>query len=139
MAPRPVRLGPSTAAVRLRKAADDREAEPSAWPLGCARAALERLEDRKEVFRRQAHPLVPDSDDHFTALGVDRHRNPRLGRGELDRILEQIDERPLNLAGVDVDRRSHREVRPSPVCIEPRRIKGPPHQLIHRPKLLTYR
>ena len=58
MAPRPSTPPKHATAVRLHKAADDREAEPSAWALGAARAALERLEDRKEVFRRQADSLV---------------------------------------------------------------------------------
>jgi hypothetical protein len=103
-----------------------------------SRAALKRLEDREEVFGWHADSLIANSDDHFTALDVDGDGDAALRRRELDRVLEQIDERPFDLAGIDFDhrhliRQRNRDAR----GVEAERVESPAHQFIHRPELRT--
>jgi hypothetical protein len=79
-------------AVRLGEAARDREAEARA-------VAVERLEDPLELLRAEAGACVEHLEPEPVAAYLDA-----AGR-ELERVLDQVREHPLDLGGVDLDRR----------------------------------
>ena len=56
-----------------------------------------------EIFWRQADSLVAHGDNDLAAVDVYGDGDPSLRRREFERVLEEIDERPLNLAGVEID------------------------------------
>src|SRR5439155_8703696 len=96
-------LGPDAAAVRLREAARDRQAEPS--PAGTAgRGPMERLEDDVSVCRRDPRPTVDHMDAHLAVAAFDRDADGSGRRRVLERVLDQANEDALDLRGVDTNR-----------------------------------
>ena len=84
---------------------------PRPVPPGCilalARfvAAIESLEDVRQIERRNAHAGVAHRDDHFLLLAVvdqvDGDRSAR--RGELDGVVDQVVDDLLQAMGVAAD------------------------------------
>ncbi len=129
------RLGPDAARVGLDEAAGDRKAE-----AGTSRRhpadAMERLEDPLTFLFGQPGALVDDPDHHFAPRRGDAHRDGRLGRGELDRVLEQVHERPLDLDRIDEDDRDViGDDGLDPVCVR-HQVERLGDQLVDCPQLL---
>ena len=88
--------------MQLDQALDQGQAEPSfRSPL----AAREFLENSGLIRRRDADPGIGDGQQQLTSrrIGLDADRT--AGRGEFDRIGNQVEERLLEAALVGLDRR----------------------------------
>src|SRR6185295_11495599 len=96
------RLDPQSPAVGFREAARDRQ--PQACTAGRVEP-MERIEDPLALTFGNALAAVDDPDQHFFARGVDPNRHRFAQRRPSERVLEQIDERPLQLHGVDANDR----------------------------------
>ena len=62
-----------------------------------SRAAEERLEDLRALRRRDAAAAVDHAHGHAAAADAAADPHRRAGRGELDRVLDQVGEHPLEL------------------------------------------
>ena len=82
-------------------------ASPSPDPRSplTARPANERLEDALALVSGDAGAAVDHANDDLAVLSRRTQRDPRVGRRELQRVLDQVDEGALELGGVDLDRR----------------------------------
>ena len=98
-----VRLGPDTPAVCLGEPTADGKAEPDS--AGFARAVLEGLEDPVQFARADAWALVGHTEEHLVSRRRCGDTDSRTVGRELQRVLEQIDQYPLDLACVDSYRR----------------------------------
>ncbi|ESS40103.1 hypothetical protein P355_3092 [Burkholderia cenocepacia KC-01] len=80
------------AAVQLRDVAHDRQAEPQTALRRRERAfrPAERVEQVRQVFRRDALPGVGDGQPHALAGARQRHVDAAARRRELDRVRQQV-------------------------------------------------
>ena len=96
----------------------------------------ERLEDALEVALGDARAAVDDAHDRLLRVVVTRTCTGSPGRRELERVLEQVDEHALDLAGVDLDDRSGvgRAARPSTRSADAARARrAPGDELVDAP------
>ena len=96
------------AAVQLRDVAHDRRAEPEAAlrRRECAFGPAERLEQVRQVFRRNALPRIGDRQPHALACPGQRHDDAPARRRELDRIRQQVRQELARARGPPESRRS---------------------------------
>ena len=92
------------AAVRLDEAPRDRQPEAGTGPRITV-APVERLEDPLELGPGSPGPWSTTRTIASFRVAVMRTCTTAAGRRELDRVLDQVGDRPLDLAAVDVDDR----------------------------------
>src|SRR5579862_3094114 len=104
-----VRVDRHRAAMQFDQALDERQAEPGAGFAGLRVAALEFIENPLLVAGRDAGPGIGDGEDQVT-LAASAVVEPRLdphraaGRGELDGVRYEVEERLLQPPLVGLDR-----------------------------------
>src|SRR5688572_15221011 len=79
-------------AMRLDELPGDREAKAAAFHTGIGLRATpeEQVEDRLALLERHAGPGVDHVDDRLAPLGPGTHGDRASGRGELDRVGDEV-------------------------------------------------
>src|SRR5207245_2177329 len=98
-------LDPDTTAVDLRKPAGDGEAETRPSLTVRTAAAVECLEDLRLLLCGDARPVIDHAYDELRSYLVCADLDDIRRRGELQRILEDVDQDVLELRGIHADRR----------------------------------
>src|SRR5262245_11204476 len=83
------RLRLDAAALRAGGARRDGQAEPGAMPVIAEHAATERLEDHRQLGRRQADAVVAHVPHHLVAFAAHRHFD-LAPVGVLDRVVDEV-------------------------------------------------
>ena len=79
-----------------------------------------------KVFDRYADPCILDDDADIALRSFHRHTDDPAGRRELDRVVQQVEEEPAQLAGIPADRTS---VQAGTLQSEPARFGDDAHVL----------
>src|SRR5207244_930681 len=100
-------LDPDAASVRLGDMAHDREPEPRAAPAPDARLVdlVEALEDAVDLRPRDADPVVLDRQHDRLPVAPRPHDDGFALAGELDGVVQQVDEQLAKALLVAADRR----------------------------------
>src|SRR6266568_2224908 len=136
--PAPAALGPDPRAIHLGEPACDRETETSA--LRAIAATLEGLEN--ELARRglEPRPLVEHVQAELVVARLDAKRHRRLGRRELQRIVEQIHQSTFDLYRVDLHgRRSCVELGHDSLAPRAELVERARDEVVRSPELLIGR
>ena len=126
------RLDGQPAAVRLREAACDREAEARPRGVRSPRPPLKRLEDALALLRQHSRPVIDHANDALRRSRRHLDADLFVGGRILERVLDQVHENPLDLVRVDKHgRRPARERHLGPGAVvadlgERRRSRAPP-------------
>ena len=97
---------------------------------------MEWLEDLRLLVRRDPGAVVGDSQKDVVTRRVGAHLDAVRDRRELQRVLEQIDERMLDLGGIHADRRRIvRQQHVDAVVLRADRFEGSCDQPVHGPEL----
>src|SRR5207302_10852944 len=88
-------------AVRLRGLADDRETETGARQAARPGGAVEAVEDVRDVLLPEARPVVADREHAVREVHLDLSAR----RAPLDRVVDQVHDRALDLGRRAADER----------------------------------
>ena len=128
------RLHPDAPTVRLGESARDCETKAASAPD--AGSPLERVEDPVSVGLGDTGASVVNADDGPSRGRSGQHFD-RIGRGrELQGVLDQVDEHPLDVRCVDAKRRQVRWQRHlNTIGVRAELLERPRQQRVHRPQL----